>query len=89
MPRKINQLGIDIGKNRFYPVGFDRKGAIALRQRLSRSQVLTWLTKHATLPHRHGGVRRSTSSRRLKAMATTNPARMYGELEPIENNQDP
>src|SRR5262249_26356365 len=45
MPRKINQLeavatlGIDIGKNTFHLVGFDRKGAIALRQRLSRSQV--------------------------------------------------
>jgi len=45
MPRKINQLkvvatlGIDIGKNTFQLVGFDKKGAIALRQRLSRSQV--------------------------------------------------
>ena len=45
MPRKINQLeavatlGIDIGKNSFHLVGFDRKGAIVLRQRLSRSQV--------------------------------------------------
>src|SRR6516162_4050502 len=45
MPRKINQLeavatlGIDIGKNSFHLVGFDRKGAIVLRQRWSRSQV--------------------------------------------------
>ena len=42
---KINQheavatLGIDIGKNTFHLVGFDRKGAIALRQKLSPSQV--------------------------------------------------
>ena len=45
MPRKINQveavatLGIDIGKNTFHLIGFDRKGAIVLRQKLSRSQV--------------------------------------------------
>jgi transposase len=45
MPRKVNQLeavatlGIDIGKNTFHLVGFDRKGAVALRQKLSRSQV--------------------------------------------------
>jgi hypothetical protein len=45
MLRKINQLeavatiDIDIGKNAFHLVGFDRKGAIALRQKLSRSQV--------------------------------------------------
>jgi hypothetical protein len=49
MPHKINQLeavatlGIGIGKNTFHLVGFDRKGAIALRQRLSRSQVLARL----------------------------------------------
>ena len=45
MPRKINQieavatLGIDIGKNTFHLIGFDKKGAIVLRQKLSRSQV--------------------------------------------------
>jgi transposase len=45
MPRKIKQLeavatlGIDIGKNTFHLIGFDKKGAIALRQKLSRSQV--------------------------------------------------
>ena len=45
MPRKINHLeavatlGIDIGKNTFHLVASDRKGAIALRQKLSRSQV--------------------------------------------------
>jgi hypothetical protein len=45
MPRKVNQheavatLGIDIGKNTFHLVGFDRKGAVVLRQKLSRSQV--------------------------------------------------
>jgi transposase len=45
MPRKTNRLeavatlGIDIGKNTFHLVGLDSKGAIVLRQRLSRGQV--------------------------------------------------
>jgi transposase len=32
-------MGIDIGKNAFHVVGFDRRGAIVLRQRWSRAQV--------------------------------------------------
>ena len=32
-------VGIDIGKNSFHIVGQDRRGAIVLRQRWSRSQV--------------------------------------------------
>ena len=49
MPRKTTSLeavatiGIDIGKNTFHLVGFDKMGAIALRQKLSRSQVDTRL----------------------------------------------
>jgi transposase len=45
MPRKTNRLeavatlGIDIGKNTFHLVGLDSKGAIVLRQKLSRGQV--------------------------------------------------
>src|SRR6266478_7310267 len=45
MPRKSNRLeavatlGIDIGKNTFHLIGLDRKGAIVLRQKLSRGQV--------------------------------------------------
>jgi len=45
MPRKIASLiavatiGIDIGKNTFHVIGLDKKGAIVLRQKLSRSQV--------------------------------------------------
>jgi transposase len=45
MPRNTSRLeavatiGIDIGKNTFHLVGFDRNGAIALRQKLSRRQV--------------------------------------------------
>ena len=45
MPRNTSRLeavatiGIDIGKNTFHLVGFDRTGAIVLRQKLSRRQV--------------------------------------------------
>src|SRR5215510_1507157 len=42
MPRNstaIAVIGIDIGKNSFHVVGLDRRGAIILRQKWSRSQV--------------------------------------------------
>ena len=32
-------MGIDIGKNSFHVVGLDTRGAILLRQKLSRGQV--------------------------------------------------
>lgn len=32
-------IGIDIGKNTFHLIGFDKKGAIVLRQKLTRKQV--------------------------------------------------
>ena len=32
-------IGIDIGKNSFHVVGLDRRGAVVLRQKWSRSQV--------------------------------------------------
>jgi transposase len=35
----IAVVGIDIGKNSFHVVGFDRRGAIVLRQKWSRGQV--------------------------------------------------
>src|SRR6516165_5891890 len=35
----VATIGIDIGKNAFHVVGLDRRGAIVLRQRWSRSQV--------------------------------------------------
>ena len=49
MPRKTTSLeavatiGIDIGKNTFHLIGLDKKGAIVLRQKLSRGQVDTRL----------------------------------------------
>jgi transposase len=47
MPRKSTSLeavatiGIDIGKNTFHLIGLDKKGAIVLRQELSRGQIET------------------------------------------------
>ena len=43
MPRKSNNtvavLGIDIGKNVFHLIGLNKRGAIVLRQKLSRGQL--------------------------------------------------
>src|SRR5712672_135631 len=36
---EIAVIGIDIGKNSFHVVGFDKKGAIVLRQKWSRGQI--------------------------------------------------
>jgi transposase len=36
-------IGIDIGKNTFHLVGLDKRGAIVLRQKLSRGQVVARL----------------------------------------------
>lgn len=36
---KIAVIGIDIGKNSFHVVGHDKRGAIVLRQKLSRGQL--------------------------------------------------
>jgi hypothetical protein len=53
MPRKpliaaaVATIGIDIGKNTFHLVGLDKRGAIALRQKLSRSQVEVRLANFA------------------------------------------
>ena len=35
----ISTIGIDIGKNSFHVIGFDDRGAIVLRQKLSRGQI--------------------------------------------------
>ena len=43
----ITTIGIDIGKNSFHVIGFDERGAIVLRQKLSSSQVAV---RFANLP---------------------------------------
>src|SRR5262245_63494656 len=40
----VATLGIDIGKNVFHLIGLNERGAITLRQRLSRRQLETRLT---------------------------------------------
>lgn len=40
----IATIGIDIGKNTFHLIGLDRRGAIVLRQKLSRGQVAARLS---------------------------------------------
>jgi transposase len=37
--RKHHTIGIDIGKNTFHLVGLDQRGAIVLRQKVSRGQL--------------------------------------------------
>jgi transposase len=38
-PETITTIGIDVGKNTFHLVGLDKRGAIALQQKVSRSQL--------------------------------------------------
>jgi transposase len=38
-PEIISTIGIDLGKNTFHLVGLDKRGAIVLRQKVSRSQL--------------------------------------------------
>ena len=35
----VATMGIDIGKNSFHVVGLDERGAIVVRQKLSRGQI--------------------------------------------------
>ena len=37
-PETIATIGIDLGKNTFHLVGLDKRGAIALQRKVSRSQ---------------------------------------------------
>lgn len=55
----ISTVGIDIGKNRFHIIGFDERGALVLRQKLSRSQIAERFAK-GTAGLTFTGSRRST-----------------------------
>ena len=76
MPRKCKDtvavLGIDIGKNTFHLVGFNKRGAIVLRQKLTRRQLEARL---ANLPPCLVGMEACVGahhlSRRLRRWATT------------------
>jgi transposase len=45
-------MGVDIGKNSFHVIGLDRRGAIVLRQKWSRSQIEVRVANN--LPRRAG-----------------------------------
>jgi hypothetical protein len=53
--RTITTIGIDIGKNTFHLVGLDERGAIVLRQKLSRGQVAARLANMSPCLVGHGG----------------------------------
>ena len=65
----IPVVGVDIGKNSFHVVGLDQRGAIALRQRWSRGQVLSRFANMAPcLIGMEACVGAHHLSRRLKAL---------------------
>jgi transposase len=39
----VATIGLDIGKNTFHLVGLDSRGAIAMRIKVSRNQLIRWL----------------------------------------------
>ena len=65
----ISTIGIDIGKNSFHVIGFDERGAIVLRQKLSRGQIAV---RFANLPRCLVGMEACVGShhlsRRLQAL---------------------
>jgi len=50
----VATIGLDIGKNTFHLVGLDKRGAVAMRIKLSRPAYPP-ARQSATLPHRSGG----------------------------------
>ena len=54
-------LGIDIGKNTFHLVGLNKRGAIVLRQKLSRRQLEARLANLPPCLIGNGGLRRRPS----------------------------
>jgi transposase len=68
----VATMGIDIGKYSFHLVGLDRRGAIVLRQKWSRSQVETRLSNMPPcLIGMEACVGAHHLSRKLQALVTT------------------
>ena len=67
---EIAVVGIDIGKTSFHVIGLDRRGAVLLRQRWSRSQVEL---RFASMPPCLGGMEACVGAHHLsrKHWATT------------------
>ena len=65
----VTTLGIDIGKNSFHLIGLDKRGAVVLRRKLTRSQLEPFF---ANLPPCLIGMEACVGahhlSRRLKAL---------------------
>ena len=51
----VATIGLDIGKNTFHLVGLDKRGAIAIRIKVSRNQLVRRLVNSTVLPSRLGG----------------------------------
>jgi len=51
----ITTIGLDIGKNTFHLIGLDKRGAIAMRIKISRNQLVRRLV-NLPLPYRPGGL---------------------------------
>jgi hypothetical protein len=79
---KIAVIGIDIGKNSIHIVGQDRRGALVLRQKLSRGQVEARL---ANLPPCLIGMEACTGahhlSRKLQALKLMTNSNLVGLLD--------
>jgi transposase len=56
-------IGVDIGKNTFHLVGLDKRGAIVLRIKVSRSQLERRLANVPRMPCRAGSRLRLASHR--------------------------
>ena len=48
----IRAIGIDTGKNTLHMVGLDEKGAIVLREKVSRNRIAARLVNVAAVPDR-------------------------------------
>jgi hypothetical protein len=59
----VATLGVDIGKNTFHLVGLDKRGAIVLRERLSRAQVKVRLAR--TVRQRQHGLASAACRRNM------------------------
>ncbi len=82
-PKAVATIGVDIGKNAFHLIGLDKKGAIVLRQKLSRGQVFARLANiPACLIGMEACVGAHHLSRQLKALehATAHARDLVGAL---------
>src|SRR5262249_16537719 len=81
-------IGIDIGKNSFYVVGLDQRGAIVLRQKWSRRQVETRLANiPPCLIGMEAGVGAHHLSRKLTSLSHDAPLMPAKYVRPYSRGQ--